>query len=421
MCDTVWFTGNNLSIFGKNSDRNAQEAQTVELLPERATRKEIVIGPFKLSVQDQGFACCASVPIWMDGAEMGVNEWGVAIGNEAVFSRFARAKTGVPGMIFLKTALMASRSADEALQVLIALTEAHRQGGRCSYRGSLMYDNSYLICDRAKAFVLETAGHYWAWKEAGERCAISNAYSITTDFKRLDAYSRKMLAPVNAQMACLDEADAGRIGEKSSWKAFVEQRFMNLFTHGDRRRLAVQSALDALAAANAASTEAQPDEQQKLVLGMLSILRSHNASSANGHTVRVCNHCNDLSGNPTTASMLVQFLAGTEDFVVWFTGAPYSCANLYKPIICKNREFIPLWTQYDYVPHAKASVLYWQYRNEKLKHIRTRPAKHEEPELYKLQETIYKTAINALHGMQTVEAARTAIRQAVEYWDTRSL
>ncbi len=421
MCDTVWFKGNTFSIFGKNSDRNAQEAQTVELVPKRDARKETAVGQVKFPIQDQGFAYCASVPIWMDGAEMGVNEWGVAIGNEAVFSRFPRAKTGIPGMVFLKTALMTSKTADEALQVLITLTETQKQGGRCSYRGSLMYDSSYLICDRDKAFVLETAGHYWAWKEAGDRSAISNAYSITTDFKRLDAYTRKMLAPVNPQMACLDEADAGRIGEKSSWKAFVEQQFINLFTRGDRRRMAVQSALNALTDTDAASTKAQMDVQHKLFSDMLAILRSHNLHDENGRTVRVCNHDHDLTGNPTTASLLVQFPSGTADFLVWFTGASYPCANLYKPILCRNREFIPLWTQYDYTPHAKASVLYWQYRREKLKHVRSRPAKREEPELQQLQEIIYRTALDVLHGTQSVEAARTAIHQAVEYWDTRTL
>lgn len=432
MCDTIWFKGNTLSIFGKNSDRNAHEAQTVELVPQRQPKPELSVGTLRFALEDKGFAYCASVPCWMDGAEMGVNEWGVAIGNEAVFSRFSRAKNGVPGMVFIKAALMSSKTAEEALQLLITLTETQTQGGRSSYRGSLMYDNSYLICDREKAFVLETAGHCWAWKDAGDRCAISNAYSITTDFKRLDAYSRKMLAPVNPQMACLDEADAGRIGEKSSWKTFVEQRFMNLFTRGDRRRMAVQSALDALENCDDKTTQGQKDSatesggskqdaQQKLVSKLMGILQSHNLQDTIGSSVRVCNHDRDLLGNPTTASLMVEFPAGTDDFLVWFTGASYPCANLYKPILCTHHEFIPLWTQYDYTPHAKASTLYWQYRREKLKHILVKPAKNADNELQKLQETVYRAAVDTLHGTISIETARIVIRQAVEYWDTRTL
>lgn len=421
MCDTLWFKGNECSIFGKNSDRNSQEVQTVELVPRRQEKDELVIGTVKLPVHDQGFAYCASVPIWMDGAEIGVNECGVAIGNEAVFSRFPKKRKGIPGMIFIKAALMSARTAEDALAVLIALTETQEQGGRCSYRGSLMYDNSYLICDRKKSIVLETAGHYWAWKYAEERCAISNTYCITTDFKRLDAATRKMLAPVNSQMACLDAADAGRIGEKSSWKAFVEQRLMQLFTNGDRRRLAVQSALNALEDPGTNSAEEQKAAQQKLFSAILGILQSHHALSTTGHAVRVCNHDNDLLGNPTTSSMLVQFPSGSEDFLVWFTGASYPCANLYKPILCRDKAFFPLWTQYDYKPHARSSILYWQYRREKLKHICAKPAVRAEPELQKLQDTIYRAALAAFEGSDTLESAQTTIRQAVEYWDTRTL
>ena len=44
--------------------------------------------------------------------------------------------------------------------MIIDLLSAHGQGGLCSEDG-MTYHNSFLICDRKEAWVLETAGHLW--------------------------------------------------------------------------------------------------------------------------------------------------------------------------------------------------------------------------------------------------------------------
>ena len=127
----------------------------------------------------------------MWGAEMGVNEHGLAIGNEAVFTRLPVPKAGYAGMDFQRVALSTCRTADDALEQLIELTERLTQGGAMGHlHRSFRYHSSFLIADAITAWVFETAGNYWAAKRVRGVATISNALSIEDDFDRVhpDAY-----------------------------------------------------------------------------------------------------------------------------------------------------------------------------------------------------------------------------------------
>jgi len=67
--------------------------------------------------------------------------------------------------------------------------EQYEQGGNGAYKGSLYYNNSFLIADSSECYQLETAGQRWACRRLERRGAISNAYSITTDWQSLDAHT----------------------------------------------------------------------------------------------------------------------------------------------------------------------------------------------------------------------------------------
>ena len=95
MCDTLVRCFPERVLFGKNSDREADEPQVLEWHP----RKEGLTGSVKCTWMEipqvpTTYAVVISRPAWMWGAEMGVNEHGVAIGNEAVFTREAVPRSG---------------------------------------------------------------------------------------------------------------------------------------------------------------------------------------------------------------------------------------------------------------------------------------------------------------------------------------
>jgi secernin len=185
MCDTFVAlsdaTCNSDVIFGKNSDRPAGEIQEVIVLPAitHSPGELVECTYIKIPQVERTFAVILSQPKWMWGAEMGANECGVVIGNEAVWTVEPYRQKGLLGMDLVRLGLERGETAYRALQIIIDLLEQHGQGGNCAEHFSMNYHNSFLIADRNEAWVLETAGKYWVAERvtSGTR-SISNQLSI---------------------------------------------------------------------------------------------------------------------------------------------------------------------------------------------------------------------------------------------------
>jgi hypothetical protein len=227
----------------------------------------------------------------MWGAEMGANEHGVVIGNEAVFTRHRVPRTGLLGMDLLRLTLERSASAEEAVQVLVTLLEAHGQGGRGGFEDpGLWYHNSFLIADPRRAWVVETSGREHAEEQVtGGVRSISNVLTIP-------AFRKTHLGFVGAVKSRVAVADR-------------------------RRCRSAELATGALA-----------------VRDLIAVLRDH-GSGANGPSYRwlngthggVCMHGGGAVAHAVTTASWVSEL-GPDGNHHWVTGSSGPCISLFKPV-----------------------------------------------------------------------------------------
>jgi secernin len=188
MCDTLCIVGDTGTLFGKNSDRPPREPQVVE--PHAVRTAGGTLRTQYLELPDTGAAAVLlSRPAWLWGAEHGVNEHRVAIGNEKVWT-VDDAKSAPPallGMDLVRLTLERARTADEALERVTTLLEAYGQGGSGEEDHDEPYFSSFLIADPEGGWIVETSQRTWAAKPVGPGAAISNRISLTTDWTRASA------------------------------------------------------------------------------------------------------------------------------------------------------------------------------------------------------------------------------------------
>jgi secernin len=171
-------------IFAKNSDRPLGEVQLAVPFGRRTTAGCTLRTQY-LTIGDTGaFAALLSCPTWLWGAEHGVNEYGVAIGNERVRTTndAASARPALIGMDLVRLGLERARTATEALEIMTELIEVHGQGGIADAVRHEAYDSSFLIADADGAFLLDTAGSTYVAAPFPNGTAISNRLTLGTDW-----------------------------------------------------------------------------------------------------------------------------------------------------------------------------------------------------------------------------------------------
>ena len=223
-------------LLGKNSDRPLFDCQPLFFRPRRTWPEGAVVKLERLELPQatETYAVLGSSPYWCYGFEEGINEFGVAIGNEGIATRVLAEERAAlmsgkslppspTGMDLLRLGLERGRTAREALHVITSLLERYGQAGSGlpgvhPVLGA--YHNAYIIADPKEAWILETAGRTWAAKRIAKGTAsISNTLSLGTDWdlagEGMEALARKKgwwketKGPVDFTRAFLDITPLG--------------------------------------------------------------------------------------------------------------------------------------------------------------------------------------------------------------------
>ena len=169
--------------FAKNSDRHPDEIQVLESHGRRSAGGELRTQ--YLTIPDPGAAAfVGSRPTWLWGCEHGVNEYGVAAGNEKIYTTTNpnRLPPALLGMDIVRLVLERARTADDALDVASALDRAVRAGrlGRTRHRRARTSRRSSSPT-RAAGWIVETDNRTWAARPVGPGASISNRVSLATE------------------------------------------------------------------------------------------------------------------------------------------------------------------------------------------------------------------------------------------------
>ena len=215
---------------------------------------------------------------------MGVNEHGLVMGNEAIFTSLKYEKKGLTGMDVVRLCLERCNSAKDAVDFIKRIIKKYKMGGNCGYDHSFYYDNSYLIMDHNHIFIVETSKNKCVVKET-KKANISNCLSLKSD-----------------------------INENLIYKYFSKS--------SKRKRLVEKKLKDDINIKDA-----------------MNILRTHsNNNYLSGSVDSVCMHAGKLIGDHTTNSMIVELKE--KEIIVYTTLGSLPCLSIYKKGIFGKDDFI---------------------------------------------------------------------------------
>lgn len=377
-CDTFVVLGDKTKggrvVFGKNSDRPSGEVQEIIYQPSQDHGDGDALQCTYISIPQASHthAVILSKPSWMWGAEMGSNDQGVAVGNEAVWTKMNSdddLTERLIGMDLVRLALERGSSAEEAKNVIKSLLEEHGQGGPCSDSDpSFTYHNSFLITDTKEAWVLETAGKHWAAQRvtSGYR-NISNKLSITSS---------------------IDDMSSGlkeKAQEEGWWDGNGDFNFMEAYgtgaNAGDTRKECGEKLL-----------EKYSQEDSFTLTHMFEVLRDSESGIC-----RAVDH-----ERPTQGSMVSVLSNNSRPSCHWFTGTPDPQTSVFKPFIFTQNVKISPYIQSPKIENDPAKVSPRFATTVDRSHL-----------LYRRQQTSVKNGDTARETLQELEQKCVAETESI--------
>jgi len=321
MCDTLVALGNATAdgrvILAKNSDREPNEAHEIVRIPHATHPSDSTVKCTYIEVPQvhETYEVLLLKPFWIWGCEMGANECGVAIGNEAVFTKMPKRKTGLLGMDLMRLALERASTAREALDVIVNLLQTFGQGGACGFTDKkLNYHNSFIIADPEEAWVLETADMEWAAQKVRDVRSISNGLTIGSEW---DLASPRLVETAIERGWCKSKEE---FHFARCYSDFLYTRFSRC---AERQRFTTRLLRENLG--------------HITVQKMMEILRQHHGDEGHwqpgsGSMRDICMHAgNGLTRNGQSVGAYVAHLDANLS-THWVTGTSGTCTSVFKPV-----------------------------------------------------------------------------------------
>jgi dipeptidase len=322
MCDTLVATPDatkdGVAIFAKNSDREPNEAQQIISIAAKdySPGSSVSCTYIEIPQAPHTNAVVLSKPFWIWGAEMGANEYGVVIGNEAVFSKVpAPRQNALIGMDLLRLGLERAQTARGAIEVMTELLERFGQGGNCGFKHKTFYHNSFIAADPHEAWLLETINKSWAAKQIIGVYAISNGLTIDRNW---DYGSEGLINDAVQKKWCANRDDF-------HFARCYSDLIYTKFSDSRRRR-------------NRAMYLLEQNKNSLDITKVISILRDHGNLSHDWRPdkgITGCSICMHAGFGP------VRFSQTTGSMVSWlhpdraahfFTGTAAPCSGIFKPV-----------------------------------------------------------------------------------------
>ena len=310
MCDTVaalaQSTRDKTVLFGKSADCEVNEANALTRIPGKVHLKGEAVRITHLVIPqvEETYEVILTKAFWTYGCEIGINEYGLAMGEEAVFTTemVGEKKDGIIGPDLMRLGLERARNCQEAISVMTSLLETYGQGGSAELKGNSHFDSSFLMADTSEAYILETAGRKWAVKKIDSVGSISNLLGIGKDWTQCSVKG----------------ANNGEL----DWAATFGLPEVPPNLGSPDRQSTTYNCLALAAGRITAKT-------------IFDLMRHHNEgyhpSTADVHH-NICIHAGPQEHRWWQADGVMVTDVGEDGAIIWVTGTSGTCVSIFKPV-----------------------------------------------------------------------------------------
>lgn len=317
-------------LFAKSADCEVNEANAIVRIPRRKHVKgeTLRITHLVIPQAEETYEVFLTKAFWTYGCEIGINEYGLAMGEEAVFTtEMTEEKDGIIGPDLMRLGLERAKNCQEAIDLMTALLEEYGQGGSAELKGNSHFDSSFLMSDTSEAYILETAGRKWAVKKIEDIDSISNMLGITTNWTTCSAASGT---------------------KKIDWaKTFALPEVPPTLGSPDRQCYTYDRLKEVKGQINAQT--------------MFKIMRHHNdgyhPATADAHR-NICIHAGPQDNRWWQADGVMVTDVSEHGALIWVTSTSGNCISIFKPIFMgiNPPEIGPAPTE-----HFDPSCLWWKH------------------------------------------------------------